>query len=448
MPGRKILQHQDKLREAGFTDPPRLVEDLEEKENLTKEIDELNNYKPSVDGFRNEDDFPFVKQLQRLISKKESLDEKISKLDGEIANEQCNFLDARQFKITGKVNAESESNIKGLLDIKQTLVIGLQGVNEKILQSLSAGGLKGSQSEFIEECVERKVKLEDEIEKLQDKIDGATISAAEMLADLLKQKCALNDELINTRKNAIEEVKRLQGEVSSNADIPEEIYELLNRALLTPEPETADPQESAGLQEERKLRQRQRVMEESIREKAESLREAKRLEQDPYEVEGAIELVIREKIPVDKELRKIYEDGDESKGTRLPLSFGSKDNSVSEATLSWSSTHEKGETDKGSEQSENCFSDQRQELQNNLHKTENRFKNMPQISRPSDESESYDLGKLKSLIAEKVKLKEDLRQTKLLEDLLNKKETLLQEQFLERTLGKTTGKEKENKKLS
>ena len=425
----KILQEQDKLREAGFIDLPKLIKDLEEKENLTKET-ELKNYKSSVDGFRNEDDLPFVKQLKRLISKNESLEEEISKLDGEIANEQCNFLDARQFKITQKVNAESKSNIKGLLDIKGTLVKGLQDVNEKILQSLSTSGLKGSQSEFIEECVERKVKLEDEIEKLQDKIDEATISAAEMLADLLKQKFAINEELINTRENAIEEAKRLQGEVSCNADIPEEMNELLYRTVLTLEPETAGPQESAGLQEGQKLRQRQRVMEESIREKAETLREAKRLEQDPDEVEGAIELVIREKIPVDKELRKIYEDENESKEKRLPLSFGSKDNNyVSEATLSLSSTHEKDETDKGSEQSENCSGDKRRELQNNLRKTENRIKNMPQISRPSDESKNYDLGKLRPLIAEKVKLKEDLRQTKLLEDMLNEKDTLLQEQF-------------------
>lgn len=464
----EILQEQDKLREAGFIHPSKLIEDLEEKENLTKEIDELNNYKSSVDGFRNEDDFPFVNQLKNLIFKKESLEEKIFKLDSEVANEQCNFLDARQFKITGKLNVESESNIKGLLDIKETLVTGLQDVNEKILQSLSVGGLKGSQPEFIEECVERKVKLEDEIEKLQYKIDEETISAAEMLADLLKQKCAINEELINIKENAIEEAKRLQREVSCNADIPEEMNELLNRALLTLEPETM----SAGLQEGQELRQRQRVMEESVREKAESLREAKRLEQDPDEVEGTLEQVIREKIPVDKKLRKIYEDQNESKGTRLPLSFASKkqqekrtgakklehepsmdgdtldkliacntlegtsiqeplkDNDyASEATLSLTSTHEKDETDKGSEQSENCSGDKRRELQNSLHKTENRLKDMLQISRPSDESEKYDLEKLKSLIAEKVKLKEDLRQTKLLEDLLNKKETLLQEQF-------------------
>ena len=465
---KKILQEQDKLREAGFSQPSKLIEDLEKKENLTREIDEVNNYKSGVDGFRNEDDFPFVKQLQNLIFKKESLEEKISKLDGEIANEQYNFLDARQFKITGKVNKESESNIRGLLDIKATLVIGLQHVNEKILQSLSEGGLKGSQPEFIEECVERKVKLEDEIEKLQYKIDEETISAAEMLADLLKQKCAINEELINIRENAIEEAKRLQRGVSCNADIPEEMNELLNRALLTLEPESM----SAGLQEGQELRERQRVMEENVREKAESLREAKRLEQDPDEVEGALEQVIREKIPIDKELRKIYEDENERKGTRLPLSFASKNpeerrtrakklehessmdgdtlgkliacntlegksiqeplkdnNSVSEATLSLPSTHEKDETEKGSEESENCSGDKRRELQNSLRKTENRLKNMLQISRPSDESEEYDLEKLKSLIAEKVKLKEDLRQTKLLEDLLNKKETLLQEQF-------------------
>ena len=451
----KILQEQDKLREAGVIHPTKLIEDLEEKENLTKEIEEVNIYQSSADGFRDQEDFPFVQQLENLIFKKESLEEKISKLGGEISNEERNFLDARQFKITGNVNTESESNIKGLLDTKGKLVIGLQDANEKILQSLSTSGLKGSQSEFIEECVERKVKLEDEIEKLQDNIDEETMRAVEMLADLLKQKCAINEELRNTRNNAIKEVERLQGEDSCNADFPKEMNELVNQVLLTLEPETTP----AGFQEEQELRQRQREMEEFIKEKAESLREAKRLEQDPDVVEDALEQVIREKIPVDKELQKIYEDEYESKETRLSLSFASKnqreegteaakkqghepsmvdtsiqepledDNYVSETSLSLTATHEKDETDEGSEQSEEYLSDKRRELQNNLRQTENRLNNMLQISRSSDESEKYDIEKLKSLIAEKVKLKEDLRQVKLLEDLLNKKETLLQEQL-------------------
>ncbi|XP_020601327.1 uncharacterized protein LOC110040429 isoform X2 [Orbicella faveolata] len=464
----KILHEQDKLREAGFIHPTKLIEDLEEKENLTNEIEELNNYQSRVDGFRDEEDYPFVEQLENLIFKKESLEEKISKLDGEICNEQRNFLDARQFTITGYVNTESESNIKGLLDTKGKLVIGLQDTNEKILQSLSAGGLKGSQSEFIEECVERKVKLEEEIEKLQDKIDEETMRAAEMLADLLKQKCAINEELRNTKENAIEEVKRLQGEDSCNANIPKEMNEPLKQALLTEESET----KSADLQERQVLCQRQREMEEIIKEKAESLRQAKRLKHDLDEVEGSLEQVIREKIPVDKELQKIGEHEYESRGTRLPLSFASKkqkeegteakklehepimdgdaldkligdytlvdtssqeplkdDNNVSETTLSLTATHEKDETDKGSEQSEENLEDKRRELKNNLRQTENRLNNMLQVSRPSDELEKYDLEKLKSLIAEKVKLKEELRQTKLLEDLLNKKETLLQEQL-------------------
>lgn len=66
-------------------------------------------------------------------------------------------------------------------------------------------------------------------------------------------------------------------------------------------------------------------------------------------MEGVIELVIREKIFVDKEFWKIYEDGDESKGIRFFLLFGSKDNFVSEVIFFWFLIYEKGEIDKGLE---------------------------------------------------------------------------------------------------
>ena len=467
----KILQEQDKLREAGFIHPTKLIEDLEDKENLTKEIDQLNDYQPKADGFRNEEYIPFVKQLGNLMSKKESLEEKISKLNSEISNEQRNFTDARQLQSTGNVNAESESNIKGLLETKERLVMDLHVANNNILQSLSTGGLQGAQSEFIEECVERKVKLEDEIEKLQDKIDGETVRAAEVLEDLLEQKCAISEELRKARESAIEEAKRLQMEVSCNADIPEEMNEVVSQALLTLEPETT----SAGLPEGQELRQRQREMEEIIKEKAESLREAKRLEQDPDKVEGALEQVIREKIPIDEELQKTSEDENESKGTRFPLSFAKRvieadkpehdsskdgitfDKLIAENKLGDKSneeplkddkcgtaTREKDDTNKGSEQSEENLDEKRRELQDNLGHIENRLNNMLQTSRPSDELEKYDLEKLKSLVAKKASLKENLRQTELLQELLKKKETLLQKQLCGKDAWKDHWKGKRN----
>ena len=463
----KILQEQGKLREAGFIHPTKLIEDLEEKENLTKEIDELNNYQPNVHGFRDEEDLLIVKKLENLISKKESLEEKISQLESEISNEQRNFLDARQLQSRGIVSEESESNIKGLLDTKERLAMDLHDANDKILHSLSTGGLKGAQSEFIEECVERKVKLEDQIEKLQDKIDKETVRAAKVLEDLLEQKCAISEELRNARENAIEETQWLHREDSCNRDIPEEMRELISEALLTLESETT----SARLHEGQELRQRQRQMEDIIKERAESLREAKRLEQDPDEVEGALEQVIREKIPVDEVLQKTYENENDSKGTRSPLSFASRkqkrgeieldrlaqdsskdgntldkliadkklggksndkpfknDKYGSESTLSSTATRENDETNKRSEQSEENLDDKRRELQDNLRQTENRLNNMLQPFTP-DELQKYDLEKLKSLVAKKVRLKENLRQIELLEDLLNEKETFLQEEL-------------------
>ncbi|KAL9987736.1 hypothetical protein ACROYT_G002090 [Oculina patagonica] len=210
----EIVEEQNKLKEAGFSDPITLTQHLEEKEYLTKEIVKIDNSQSTVDGSMSETNLPLVKQLKNLLLLKKTLEEKAQKLDGEISDEQCNFIDARQFKSTGNLNPESKSNIKVLVDTKAKSVAGLQDTNEKILQTLSTGGLKGPQTEFIEECVERKVKLEDEIDKLQDKIDDETLRAAEMLADLLEQKSAISEELRNTSESATEEANRLQENVS------------------------------------------------------------------------------------------------------------------------------------------------------------------------------------------------------------------------------------------
>ncbi|KAJ7376243.1 hypothetical protein OS493_035904 [Desmophyllum pertusum] len=403
-----IVEEQSALREAGFSDPIRLTQHLQEKEKLKKDIDKLDNYQSAMTGSKDEVDHPEVKQLESLLLQKESLEEKAHKLDGEISDEQRNFLEARQFKSTGKVNAESESNIKELIDTKDTSGKDLQETNEKILQTLSTGGLKGPQAEFIEECVERKVRLEDEIDKLQDKIDDETVRAAEMLR-------------------------------------PQRLF----------------------TQERKELHQKQKEREETVKEKAESVAEAKRREQDPDEVEDALGQVIREKISVDEKLQKIIEYENDGRGRTLPLTFrkheerltearnpeqdpgqvndnldhdhviGEKtiqtlqdENDGSETTIpALKAPHAEGEADTVSENrhSDENLDEKRRELEDNLREIENRLYNLLPSSGPSDGLETGDLENIKSLAAEKVKLEEDIQQAKLLEDLLNEKEALLQE---------------------
>lgn len=48
-----------------------------------------------------------------------------------------------QFKKNGKINRELDFNIKGFIESKENLILELKGINEKILQSFSIGGLRG-----------------------------------------------------------------------------------------------------------------------------------------------------------------------------------------------------------------------------------------------------------------------------------------------------------------
>lgn len=484
----KLVVEQNKLKEAGLNDLIEVAQHLEEKEYLTKEIAKLENYQSTVDDSTEDANLSLIKQLKKLLLQKEDLKEKVRELTGEISNEQHNFLDARQFKSTGNVNEESGSNIKGLIDNKAKLVASLKDTNDTILESLSTGGLKGPQTEFIEECVERKVKLEDEIDRLQEKIDEETLRAVEMLADHLQQKSLISEELQNTSERAAEEAKMLQENVSYDYNVTEEINELISEALL--EAGTT----AAVIQERKQLQQKQREMEDSVKEIAERLREVKRLKEYPDEVEGALEKIIREKIPVDKRLQE-----SDSKGFTLQLTSAStqhkerpaesrkldsesdneKDNInaaikenaslhrsshdanadekyESEVSLTLGTKHKKGEADTAAGHSDENFDEKRRELGERLNQVENHLCNMLQIPGPSGSSsrlERDDLEELSSLVVKKIKVAEVLQKIKLLEDLLNKKETSLQEQLCNKDEGeegfeRKTQLESEQKKMN
>ena len=77
-------------------------------------------------------------------------------------------------------------------------------------------GITGPHVGLIEESVERKVRLEEELNKVQDEIDGETIRAAEMLAQLLGKKTEVNEELRKSTENVEEGVRKIQGCVSND----------------------------------------------------------------------------------------------------------------------------------------------------------------------------------------------------------------------------------------
>ena len=458
---REVAEEQNKLREAGFRDPIKLTQHLEEKEKLSKERAKLDPL--AVDGSSSvTEQYPDVKQLETLLTQKEHLEEKILKLDGQISDEQQNFIDGQQFKRTGKVNEDSESNIKVLIEIKENLLTELKDTNEKILKSLSTGGLRGPQTEFLEEFVERKVKLEDEIEKLQDKIDDETSRAAEALVDLLELKAAISKELRNTTESASEEVQRLQESISDddNKTVPEKISEFISQALIT-----LDPKATPALTEEiKELYQTQKIMEDLVKEDAENLTEAKRKGQDPLEIERALEHAIKEKITVDSKLQEMDKDGrdgevrkdDERPAKARKLEQGTDgdgnvlkqlisdntlvekpiqdtledENERSETKLPLAIADENYEADTaiGNEQLDERLQEKRKELEESLYQIENRLNIMLQDSDPSNELKKDDLENIEALAAKKVKLQEDLQQAQLFEDFLNEKDILLQEQ--------------------
>ena len=545
----EIAVKQKELKRIGFDDPVQLFQYLEESEQLKKEIAKLDNSQLNTGSTAEAENYD-QKELASLLLLRESLEEKIDKLDDEICEEQANFLDACQFKKTGNVDTDAESKIRKLIDSKEKLVTDLKDTNETILQSLSAGGLTGPHAGFLEECVERKVKLEEGIDKLQDNIDNEIARTAERLKDLLERKYIDNEELKKATENVVELVKRMQSKVSNDDEYNNNIPDgtgITSQAFQIAE------QESATYSERHELREKQREIEEILKEKAESLIETKRRGQDPCSEEEALENAIREKMSVyekfqedfgdekessdethslqetkrqseerrnkkgrEKKRRKrephpeIFkeraessqeaqrqvevssnvEDGlenvnrekicvhenlpedseDETDGSKETASEQNnireneerrrkkgrkkngrqeeRDPGEKETTLERGLGENTSEEEKEDEDSDTAISlnlsdvrdksdkslecrhlsddldDKRRELEENLRISENALYKLLQHAGLSDDHENNDLENLKSLAAEKVKLEEELEQSRLLEDLLNKKQTL------------------------
>lgn len=462
----KINEEESKLREAGFSDPIQIIQALEEKEKLSRDKVKLDQLLKN-NSIRVDEHNPEVKQLEVLLLKRESLMEKIHALDGDIFQEQQNFINAMQFKKNGKINRESDSNIKGLIESKENLISELKGTNEKILQSLSTGGLRGPQSEFIEELVEKKVKLEDEIDKLQDAIDDETARASEMLVDLLKQKAGVARDLRIDTEHATDVVQGLQEIIADHTNkkndesISDEIQTFVMEARLILSAE-ATPMVN---EEREELCQKQQLMENLVKGEAENLTEAKRKGQDLTEIEHALKHIIEEKLPVDSrlmgmdeldakedrfklpsKLRKQNEKqadaeqrakcrDDDSNTSRLPTiddallekpiqETHEGQNERGETEVPLSTVGEKCEKEMGTGKIElgEEIEEKRRELEESLSQIDNRLEVILLGCDPSNKPKTVVLEGITTLIAKKAKRQEDLQQTQRFEDFLKQME--------------------------
>ena len=448
----EIYHEGNKLRNDGLDDPTQLIHHLEKAEKLKKEITKLDNSQLNLDGTTTGAENPDVKKLVSLLLLKESLEETSRNLDDEIFEEQANFLDVRQFKGTGKVDSETASKIKELIDTKAKLVYDLKETNETILQSLSKGGLTGPYAGFIEECVERKVRLEEEIENLQDEIDEETIRAAAKVAGLVERKSTLSEEL----RKVVEELQTIKENFSNdkyNNNISEDAGQIISQIL---------DQESVATPEKEKLLQRQSKMEGVVKEKAERVMQCKRRGRDQNDEEEALENAIREKISVDQKLQKVLGDKDVGSEKKAHMKEGQLDDGKEPVQVEEENKQQSGEVldDEDGEgasvkeeieqglhpgSSDENFHDRRRELEEDFRVNDNKLHILLKNAELSHDHKTTELENLKCLIVEKVKLEDELEQSRWLEDLLSKMQNL-EEKIREDVSGRKSQLESELEK--
>ena len=387
----EIINEQNNLRKGSSVDPEQLIEKFKQNEKLKKNIAKYLDSSKLAEGEHND-----VKQLQSILSSKDSLEKQAHLLDRQIWQEQSNFLEAFQFKRTGKVNADCGSKIKELLDTKDKLVEDLDNINEEILKNISTGGLMGTHAQGLEECVERKEKLEEEIARLQDHIADEPGRAAESLVNIIEKKSDISKDLKGAKRKDADELSRVQ--IESSDDYfrydPKEVNDTFTQAIST------RGKESAPIIGWEELRQKQHEMEVVLKEKAECLIRANREGKDPSSDEEVVESVIRDKISVDKRLQEVLEENNSKEGVFPPQEM--KEN----------------ESNQRLQMAE--VNDKREEMEDNLSMNEYQLNTLLQNAGLIDN----DVQKLESLVVEKVKLEGELERSQLLQDLFLKKKYL------------------------
>ena len=419
----KIANEEIDLRKAGIASS-KVTEHLEKGLIMERELSKLDNSPPIEVATRKS------RKLENLFLLRESLDESIRKLEDEMSEEQSNFLLSQQFKKTGELD-ESGSKIKALTHKKVKVLTELNETNETILQKISAGGLTGPHEAFLEESVERKLRLEDERDKLQDKIDGETVRAAEALAVLAKKKLALNElskasENIDVDADSLEEAFYNDGDFNNNnkedqdddnsrnkdGNIHERMSVRIGQSAQFPD------RESLSIKD---LRQKQREVEHVLKEKAEILTEVKKRGKDSSEEEDALEDAVREKILVDRRLKQVLKE----KIHRKEREAYHEDKETYPGQVKGESSTESSALKDDIEIGSNInFEDRLTELHHQIQANDDQLQNLLKIVNVSDDQYVRKLEDLKSLVFDKIKLGDEIEQLNLLEDLLNTKKKL------------------------
>ena len=409
----KIGSEESLLRKAGVEFPLEITEHLEK--GLDMERGTLDNVQLIKDGSFS-DTTHESKKLESLFLLRESLVESTGGLEDEISREQENFLLVRQYKKTGEIRGETGCKIKVLIDKKMDLLTELNDTNKMILQRISTGGLTGSHAELMEDSVTKKLGLEKDIDKMQDEMDGEPVRAAKALTSLAEKKLPLDEDLTKTLENIKVQAQRIQ-EAFTNDDesnkIPEKIALLINQALQIKQRESISVKE---------LRQRHQEVEFLVKQNAESLVEAKETGKDTSDEEEVLENSIREKMTVDGQLKEVLRE----------MSFGSE--------VFPSLQEEEGEqpmqnTGKSrsepialieeieAESSQQNLKEAR-DVNSHIHADDSRTRNLLMEVGLSEEEAYAKMEELRSLVILRSKLKEELQQLKLIEELLNEGVTL------------------------
>ena len=411
----KIVQEQVKMKEAGFNDLDRLMRVLEDGKKIQMELAKMES-SPSEEEELQE--LPGEENLKELLLHIENLQESLGCLDNEISREQQNCLDALHFQRDGNLKSEVESEIKELIKTKDKLVEERQKTSE-ILQSVSSVGLMGHQSTIVKEYIEKKMKLEEEIDISQNKIDDEPMRAIRALINLLEKKSAIDENLRDTTEKACEEVNRIQNYVSCNNEhnnnSPDRLNDLIVLALSLTESVSNENLDA----EERELNLDRKHLEGQMKEKAMKVVEAKRLSLSPAEDVDCLKQVITEKVATDSEFKETRDNKIVSKSShayerkcyRRPASISDAISGIVGEEISSIQHWKENKKEK------------RQILEERLFINKNELETLvEQDIVPTDDFDEGSINLLETLVGKKMKLEEELRHFKNLKHTLHKKQ--------------------------
>ena len=170
---------------------------------------------------------PDFQKVLNMLKEKQEIEELLTSLQNEIADEQLNFLHAMQFKKDGEFNDYLQSSVKQLIKEKLPLEAELRVTIQEILELLEDDGLRQN-SRLIQKKAERKDEIESRLETIYESIHSEPMRAAESLTCLLKAKNRHQDKL----QNLEEALKRMKEEIESEMKLDASFVDILPEKLI------------------------------------------------------------------------------------------------------------------------------------------------------------------------------------------------------------------------